>query len=112
MRAEPLFVLALALLVSAVPAPEAKADDGGLVSKRDGPALVKRDCKNNRCKCEPGTTPGVYCWACAQLIDSGDSTVLGDVTGWVYQCNEAGGCCAYGPRDSCANVAANPCGGA
>ena len=113
MRAESLFVLALALFVSAVPAPEAEAGDSGLVSKRDGPALVKRACKYNGCKCEPGTTAGIYCFACAQLTDGGDTTAFsGDVTGWVFQCAESGNCCAYGPRDSCANDTADPCGGA
>ena len=104
MRAEFFLVLALALLVSAVPAPEAE---------RDGPALAKRACVVNGCLCQPGTASGVYCYGCSQVLIRGNSSVFsGDQTSWVFQCDETGGCCAYGPRDSCAGGQTNPCGSA
>ena len=129
MRAELLFVLALALFASAAPAPEAEsnavaapdaeararavagAGGGGLVSKRDGSVLEKRACKYNNCKCEPGTNPGVYCWACPQVDSAGDlSAFPGPPSGWVFQCAQNGDCCTYGPRTSCAGGQPNPCG--
>jgi hypothetical protein len=58
-------------------------------------------CKKVGCNCV-GAHQGQYCGYCA--------AVRGNYV-WdsVYECNPSGGCCSYGYRKSCHNVA-GPCG--
>ncbi|KAI5843218.1 hypothetical protein BZA05DRAFT_477224 [Tricharina praecox] len=77
----------------------------------DGHMLQKRACKNNGCKCRPGTKQGQYCWACNAVRSAGNLNAYPSPhTGWIFECAPSGGCCAYGPRGSCAGGKANPCG--
>ena len=48
------------------------------------------------CTCEP-TTRGQYCGYCPQVTSCQDDACFTRV----YECNPEGGCCDYGPRDSC-----------
>ncbi|KAL4886406.1 hypothetical protein BJY04DRAFT_177684 [Aspergillus karnatakaensis] len=68
---------------------------------------VSADCTANGCACRPGTAEGVYCGWCYAV------TAVGTGGSWsdVFQCNSGGGCCRYGPRDSCSSSESyTPCG--
>jgi len=107
----------LAPLCAGHPSPDANAiaDPGSAdalspLEARDG-VLQKRQCKNNGCLCQQNTTQGQYCYGCDAVTYVGKTDAWdGDVTGWVFECNPDGGCCAYGTRISCKDGAQDPCG--
>ena len=66
-----------------------------------GPELDTRQCRDVGCRCE-GAHQGQYCGYCPHVRGNWQAD-------WVYECNPRGGCCAYGPRDSCARRR-GPCG--
>jgi len=115
-----LLLLGALSLVASLPSPDAAAEAiailepaPGIKFERDveGVMLLKRVCKYNGCACKKGTPQGQYCRACAAITKVGDTSVYDSpVNGWVFECNPGGGCCAYGPRKSCAGGKKNPCG--
>ncbi|KAK6514284.1 hypothetical protein TWF506_008681 [Arthrobotrys conoides] len=66
----------------------------------------KRACKSNGCSCAKGTSAGIYCGRCGAVKSYG----RGGKSDHAYQCNSEGGCCLYGPRDTCAEKSFHPCG--
>ncbi|KAI5820710.1 hypothetical protein BZA77DRAFT_301483 [Pyronema omphalodes] len=116
----PIFLLPLlSLLALANPIAEAEAEalaeanpeaDPEPISYPEANKLEKRACKNNGCQCAAGSS-GIYCWACAGVTRTGDTTAhTGDYRDWVYQCDGTK-CCTYGVRNSCKGGKKNPCGG-
>jgi len=115
----PLLLLSALSLVASLPSPDAEAEAEAIaipdatVQERAIPdvTLEKRACETNGCECRKGTPQGRYCWACSAVTKAGDTSVhTGSVTGWVFECNPSGGCCAYGTRNSCVGGKKNPCG--
>ncbi|EPS43595.1 hypothetical protein H072_2379 [Dactylellina haptotyla CBS 200.50] len=102
----PLFTAVLAVAVpEAEPGTRVTSNKLSALDKRGG-EVEKRQCNPNGCKCANGAA-GVYCGWCAGVLNPGTGGSWSDV----FQCNGSGGCCRYGPRDSCASWQSfSPCG--
>jgi hypothetical protein len=75
-----------------------KADQVLKARELEGRGLEKRACRNNGCKCRPGTKQGSYCGLCDAVTDRGSD---GWYTRDIFECNSSGGCCDYGTNSVC-----------